>query len=365
MKRVTILLALGVFLAVSCEKQESQVSNVSFTPCQQSILRSNSLSDKVNVEFTSEGVQITHYNFEVTCDFTTVRVTHTFVNGVLNITQQGAPNQANCICYTDVSYTINGMSQDEVNVIFINGEQVYCYNDKDDEGTIRLKLGEITDIKVGETAVNSQYGLSLRVENVNDGRCPLNACCEWAGLAYVQFSLTTPKGKYEFTLDVNISVNTVLNNTIAVEDLRILLFDVFPYPVGGEEQPVKTARVVVFEEETAGDCDYDVIIGATEYETAPNYPVFIENMKIEGNCLKIKFSASGCDGNSWVVKLIDMGVVAESNPCQRILRLSLDNREMCAAVIGKEVSFNIEDLQIYGNKRVSLNVSDNWILYEY
>ena len=131
MKRIAILLGVGVFLAVSCEKseQESQVSNVSFTPCQQSKLRSSGLSDKVDVAFTDKGVQITHYDFEVPCDFTTVNVTHTFVNGVLNITQQGTPNLADCICHTDVSYTINGISKNEVNVIFINGTQVYCYNE--------------------------------------------------------------------------------------------------------------------------------------------------------------------------------------------------------------------------------------------
>jgi hypothetical protein len=131
MKRIAILLGLAVFLTFSCveKEQESQVSNVSFTPCQQSNLKSSGFSDKVDVEFTGKGVQITHYNFKVTCDFTTVDVTHTFVNGVLNITQQGSPNQANCICYTDVSYTINGISQDEVNIIFINGVQVYCYNE--------------------------------------------------------------------------------------------------------------------------------------------------------------------------------------------------------------------------------------------
>jgi hypothetical protein len=131
MKRIAILLGLAVFLTFSCveKEQESQVSNVSSTPCQQSNLKSSGFSDKVDVEFTNESIQITYYNFKVTCDFTTVDVTHTFVNGVLNITQQGSPNQANCICYTDVSYTINGISQDEVNVIFINGVQVYCYNE--------------------------------------------------------------------------------------------------------------------------------------------------------------------------------------------------------------------------------------------
>ena len=133
MKKVAVgLISLGVFLAVSCGKreQESQVSNVSFTPCHQTKATKSELSDRVNVEFTNEGVKITHYNFVVTCDFTIVNVTHTFVNGILTITQQCSPNQADCICHTDVSYIINGISQNEVNVIFINGEQVYCYNEK-------------------------------------------------------------------------------------------------------------------------------------------------------------------------------------------------------------------------------------------
>jgi hypothetical protein len=137
------LVIVAVFLTVSCEKKEkieSQVSNLSFTPCQQSKLKSGELSGRVDVEFTNNGVQITHYDFAVTCDFTTVDVTHTFVNGVLNITQQGSPNQANCICYTDLSYTITGISQNEVNVIFINDEQVYCYNGKElsDEELLEL-----------------------------------------------------------------------------------------------------------------------------------------------------------------------------------------------------------------------------------
>ena len=140
MKKVEILLSLVVLFTVSCGKSEletQQVPNVSVTPCEQGgLLKSSGLSDKsdkVDVEFTNQGVQITHYNFEVTCDFTTVNVTHTFVTGVLNITQQGSPNQADCICYTDVSYTIDGIYRDEVNVIFINGVQVYCHNDKDDD----------------------------------------------------------------------------------------------------------------------------------------------------------------------------------------------------------------------------------------
>ena len=129
MKTVAILLSLVVLFAVSCAKSELETQHVSATPCKQDVLRSSDLSDKVDVEFTNKGVQITHYNFEVPCDFTTVNVTHTFVNGVLRITQQGLPNQANCVCHSDVSYTIEGISQNEVNVIFINGVQIYCHNE--------------------------------------------------------------------------------------------------------------------------------------------------------------------------------------------------------------------------------------------
>lgn len=134
------ILCLSMFFAVSCEKNvpEPQVSNVSFTPCQQEILRSNNFSNKldvefsnnkVDVEFTDKGVQIAYYDFEVTCDFTTVNITYTLVNGVMRITQQGSPNQANCTCHTDLSYTIDGISQNKVNVILINDLQVYCYNE--------------------------------------------------------------------------------------------------------------------------------------------------------------------------------------------------------------------------------------------
>ena len=140
------LLGLVIFLTISCTKtnQESHVSGVSATPCVQT-KAGDGHSDRVDVEFTEKGVQITHYGFEVTCDFTTVNVTHTFLNGVLNITQQGTPNQARCKCYTDVSYTIEGMSKNEVNVIFINGKEVYCYNNSGDN---RKECEEVACAKI-------------------------------------------------------------------------------------------------------------------------------------------------------------------------------------------------------------------------
>jgi hypothetical protein len=53
-------------------------------------------------------------------------------NGVLNITETGEPNNANCICTTDVSYSISGIAEIDIATITINGEVVWTANYCDD-----------------------------------------------------------------------------------------------------------------------------------------------------------------------------------------------------------------------------------------
>lgn len=113
-------------------------------------------------------------------------------------------------------------------------------------------------------------------------------------------------------------------------------------------------------------CDQSVIISSDKYTDAPNDALTIVSTELNGDCLKINFASGGCSGNSWVVKLIDSGVVLYSNPPQRNLRLSLKNQELCDAYIGKEITFDVKDLQVNGNK-VLLNItnSGDQVLYEY
>lgn len=114
------------------------------------------------------------------------------------------------------------------------------------------------------------------------------------------------------------------------------------------------------------NCDQAVFISADLYKNAPDDQLTINKVEIVSDCLKISFAASGCSGKSWEVKLIDAGLIFYSNPPQRPLRLSLKNDELCAAVIGKEMTFDISQLQVTGN-RVLLNItnSGDQILYEY
>ncbi len=114
------------------------------------------------------------------------------------------------------------------------------------------------------------------------------------------------------------------------------------------------------------NCDKQAIISADEYNTAPTDQLTINKIEINGDCLKINFRSSGCSGDTWKLKLIDSGVLHYSNPPQRKLRLSLKNEEMCRALITKELTFDIRELQVEGNQvLLSITNSDNQILYEY
>ena len=93
-------------------------------------MRAGTNSNNVVVEFTADGVHIKHYGLAVHCDFDTVLVNYTLRNGVLIITEKGDPSNAKCICYTDVSYTIEGISGREIKSIIVNEEEVWsnCTN---------------------------------------------------------------------------------------------------------------------------------------------------------------------------------------------------------------------------------------------
>nr|WP_321409264.1 hypothetical protein [uncultured Carboxylicivirga sp.] len=117
---------------------------------------------------------------------------------------------------------------------------------------------------------------------------------------------------------------------------------------------------------TKSNCDQAVVISSDEFNNAPDDILNINNISIQDDCLLINFSSSGCDGSSWIVKLIDSEAIAESFPPQRTLRLSLKNDELCDAYFSKEISFDIHSLQVEGNS-IILNFKDfdQPILYEY
>lgn len=113
-------------------------------------------------------------------------------------------------------------------------------------------------------------------------------------------------------------------------------------------------------------CEQEVIIDAGTYDTAPTDDLKINSLDIDGDCLRINYSSSGCGGDTWILQLIDSDVILESFPPQRNLIFSLKNEELCEAYITRELTFDIINLQVNGNQ-VLLNIknTNDEILYEY
>ena len=119
-------------------------------------------------------------------------------------------------------------------------------------------------------------------------------------------------------------------------------------------------------EESPKDCDFETLINSQQYANTNSDQFTINSLAINDDCFTINFSSSGCDGNSWELKLIDSGAVAESLPPQRDLKLSFKNEEGCLAYLTKEITFDISNLQVDG-QQVLLNIINinESILYQY
>jgi hypothetical protein len=119
---------------------------------------------------------------------------------------------------------------------------------------------------------------------------------------------------------------------------------------------------------TAGDRVLETIIDPTQFKSASLDPLTLNDLEIQNDRLWINFSANGCSGDTWKVKLITTHFVLESKPPQRELVLSLKNDEPCSAPISRDVTFDISNLQLEeGGDEMWLNIinTDRRIFYEY
>lgn len=121
------------------------------------------------------------------------------------------------------------------------------------------------------------------------------------------------------------------------------------------------------DDEIQAPCGQTVVVDSGFYETAESEVFEIQETNVEGNCLVINLSASGCDGNSWSVVLVDSSNIAESSPEQRYLRLVFTNTELCDAIVSQQRSFDLTAIQVDGSNDIILNIEglDESINYVY
>ena len=103
-------------------------------------------------------------------------------------------------------------------------------------------------------------------------------------------------------------------------------------------------------------CDQIATVDNTAYENAETAFDSVVSVEVLDDCLNVRISSSGCDGNSWEFELIDSGNVAESFPPQRYLKYVLTNNEACLAVFSREKSFELIPLRVEGVNEVLLNI---------
>ncbi len=115
------------------------------------------------------------------------------------------------------------------------------------------------------------------------------------------------------------------------------------------------------------NCDALIALDADKYQNGATDFYTIVHSSIIDNCLEIEYSASGCDGASWTVEMVDAEVVLESFPIQRNLKMLLDNKEACQAVFTKKVSFDLTPIQTESYSKIILNIDgyEEPLLYDY
>lgn len=111
--------------------------------------------------------------------------------------------------------------------------------------------------------------------------------------------------------------------------------------------------------------DENVIISADVYDQTNSDNYKVKRASIEGDILTITIQSSGCDGSSWVSKLIDSGLVAESYPVQRFAKISLQNSEACLAIVTKELTFDISSLRVEDQLYLNLEGSEEQLHYDF
>ena len=103
-------------------------------------------------------------------------------------------------------------------------------------------------------------------------------------------------------------------------------------------------------------CGVPALVDNSFYEIAETDEFNLIDFDLTDDCLTVEVGASGCDGSTWSLVLVDSGDVAESSPEQRFLKLIFSNDEACLAVFTQTRIFNLSNLRVEGSNEVILNI---------
>jgi hypothetical protein len=116
------------------------------------------------------------------------------------------------------------------------------------------------------------------------------------------------------------------------------------------------------------NCDsISEIIAENDFNTIDTTNYSISSVNLNGDCLEITLSASGCDSSLWVMQLYSKNASNNLLPLQRDVKIKLINNQLCQAVFQSTISFDLVPLRIQGQNSILLNI-DDWdmqVVYNY
>lgn len=94
------------------------------------------------------------------------------------------------------------------------------------------------------------------------------------------------------------------------------------------------------------NCNKFSVIDEIKYNQTNTNNYTICNVVLNGDCLEITVSSSGCDPKNWDMNFIASEVVVETLPNQWNVKVALINNEACQAVFQKTMSFDLTPFKI-------------------
>lgn len=103
-------------------------------------------------------------------------------------------------------------------------------------------------------------------------------------------------------------------------------------------------------------CGSFIIQDSLRYDTVTNSNFSLTNIDVSGNCISFDLTASGCDGDSWEVKMIDAQIIAYTNPISKDFKVEFKNSELCTAIFTKQYYFDLLSIQESTDSIIKLNI---------
>lgn len=114
-------------------------------------------------------------------------------------------------------------------------------------------------------------------------------------------------------------------------------------------------------------CDSNAMVDPILYQQIQTTKYGITSVVLNGDCLEITVSSSGCDPNNWSMNLVTVPSTATVVPQLYHAKVELINDEVCLAVFQKTKSFDLTPLKIQSQNKIQVDI-DGWntpIIYSY